>query len=379
MSIDKRGERTWRFRVKHKRQLYTMTYEAPPNLTGKALEKEVEKQHMIFKADVVAGRANLSKDITMNQLADTVYNEYVLPKLKVSSQQAYKLYYNNYILPEFGDMNLKDIKPIHIQKFANKISKTLSPNTVGCLLACFSKTLAFAEKWEMIDISPYRKIEYERAPNKNNEELLSLEQLEKLINYYNNNETNLMHKSAFYLAIGCGLRNSEIRALTTDDIDFKTGIITVNKQAGKIRNKKGEIEDAITSTKTPSSNRKIYAPEFVLECLKQYITTLPYMPISKQIFWSYMTKRPICKQCLSKRFSVILKELELPSIHFHDLRHLQATILIQSGVNVKAVSKRLGHSKVDITLNTYTNTIDSVDKKVAEQFNETFNNIKSLS
>ena len=39
----------------------------------------------------------------------------------------------------------------------------------------------------------------------------------------------------------------------------------------------------------------------------------------------------------------------------------------------------MGHSNVDITLNTYTSTIDSVDKKIAEQFNETFNNLKSLS
>ena len=128
MSIDKRGERTWRFRVKHKRQLYTMTFEAPPNLSEKEALKEAEKQHMIFKADVVAGRVNLTKDITMNQLCDTVYNEYVLIKLKVNTQKIYETAYNKYILPEFGVMDLKDIKPIHIQKFANKLSKNLKPN-----------------------------------------------------------------------------------------------------------------------------------------------------------------------------------------------------------------------------------------------------------
>lgn len=379
MSLDKRGERTWRFRVKHKRQLYTMTFEAPPNLSEKQALKEAEKQHMIFKADVVAGRVNLTKDITMNQLCDTVYNEYVLVKLKVNTQKVYETAYNKYILPEFGIMDLKDIKPINIQKFANKISKTLKPNTVGNILACLSKTLSFAEKWEMVEISPYRKIEYERTQHKTNDELLSLEQIEKLVNYYNNEETNLMHKSAFYLAIGCGLRNSEIRALTIADIDFKTGIINVDKQAGLIRNEKGELEDAVTSTKTPTSKRKIYAPKFVLDCLNEHINSLPYIPMSKQIYWSHITKKPISKHCLSKRFTALLKELELPAIRFHDLRHLQATILIQSGANVKAVSKRLGHSKTDITLNTYTSTIDAVDKKIAEQFNETFKNLKSLS
>lgn len=379
MSIDKRGERTWRFRVKHKRQLYTMTYEAPPNLNGKALEKEVERQHMIFKADVVAGRVDLTKDVTMNQLADTVYKEYVLVKLRVNTQRVYETAYNKYILPEFGVMDLKDIKPIHIQKFANKLSKTLKPNSVGNILACLSRTLSFAEKWEMIDISPYRNIEYGRACSNSNDELLSLAQIERLVDYYNNEETNLLHKSAFYLAIGCGLRNSEIRALTTDDIDFKNNIINIDKQIGQIRNEKGELEDAATSTKTPTSKRKIYAPQFVMDCLKEYIFTLPYIPISKQIYWSHITKKPISKHCLSKRFTALLKELELPSIRFHDLRHLQATILIQSGVNVKAVSKRLGHSKTDITLNTYTSTIDAVDKKVAEQFDSTFKNLKSLS
>ena len=59
MSIDKRGERTWRFRIKYKRQLYTMTYEAPPTLTLKQAEKEANKQHNIFKADVIAGRISL--------------------------------------------------------------------------------------------------------------------------------------------------------------------------------------------------------------------------------------------------------------------------------------------------------------------------------
>ncbi len=379
MSMDKRGERTWRFRVKHKRQLYTTTFEAPPNLSEKEALKEAEKQHMIFKADVVAGRVNLTKDITMNQLCDIVYNEYVLVKLKVNTQTIYETAYNKYILPEFGIIDLKDIKPIHIQKFANKLAKSLKPNSVGSILSCLSKTLSFAEKWEMVEISPYRKIEYEKGTTNNQSELLSLEQIENLIKYYNIRETNLMHKSAFYLAIGCGLRNSEIRALTTDDIDFKNGIINIDKQAGQIRNEAGELEHAIISTKTPTSNRKIYAPQFALDCLKEYISSLPYIPVSKQIYWSHVSQKPISQHCLSKRFTVLLKELGLPAIRFHDLRHLQATLLIQSGANVKAVSKRLGHSRTEITLNTYTSTIDAVDKKIAEQFNETFKNLKSLS
>lgn len=378
MSIDKRGERTWRFRVKYKRQLYTMTYEAPPTLTLKQAEKEANKQHDIFKADVIAGRVNLIKDITMNQLADMVYKEYVKVKLTYNTQQVYKQAYNNHILPALGNMDLKDIKPIHIQRFTNKLAAKVKASTVSNILACLSKTLSFAQKWEYIETNPCICIEKPKIERNNNAELLSLDEIEKLVNYYMNDEKDLMHKSAFCLAIGCGLRNSEIRALTTDDIDFGTGIINIDKQIGETL-KDGVKVTGYISTKTPSSIRKIYAPKFVLDTLEQYIKSLPYIPINKQIYWSPATNNPITKHCLSKRFTSVIKGLGITQIRFHDLRHLQATILINSGANVKAVSKRMGHSKVDMTLNTYTSTIDSVDKKIAEQFNETFNNLKSLS
>lgn len=378
MSIDKRGERTWRIRIKHKRQLYTMTYEAPPTLTLKQAEKEANKQHDIFKADVIAGRVSLVKDITLNQCADMVYKEYVKVKLAYNTQQIYKHAYNNHILPQLGVMDLKDIKPIHIQKFTNKLASKLKPTSVSNILGCLSKTMSFAQKWGYIEQNPCICVEKPKLERNNNTELLSLEEMEKLVDYYMHKEKDLMHKSAFCLAIGCGLRNSEIRALTIEDIDFGSGLINVDKQIGI------KIEDGVkvignTTTKTPSSIRKIYAPKFVLEALKEYIDSLPYIPINKQIYWSPVTNNPITKHCLSKRFTSVIKGLGITQIRFHDLRHLQATILINAGANVKAVSKRLGHSKVDITLNTYTNAIDSVDKKIAEQFNETFNDLKSLS
>jgi integrase len=76
-----------------------------------------------------------------------------------------------------------------------------------------------------IDFLKYIHIELSKEPKTNHVRLLSLEEIKTLLQHYST-KTNLLHKAAFYLAIGCGLRKGEMRALTIDDIDFENGILT---------------------------------------------------------------------------------------------------------------------------------------------------------
>ena len=76
-----------------------------------------------------------------------------------------------------------------------------------------------------IDFLKYIHIEFPKEPKTNHGELLSLEEIKTLLQHYST-ETNLLHKADFYLAIGCGLRKSKMRALTIADIDFENGILT---------------------------------------------------------------------------------------------------------------------------------------------------------
>lgn len=76
-----------------------------------------------------------------------------------------------------------------------------------------------------IDFLKYIHIELPKDPKTNHGELLSLEEIKTLLQHYST-ETNLLHKADFYLAIGCGLRKSKMRALTIADIDFENGILT---------------------------------------------------------------------------------------------------------------------------------------------------------
>ncbi|MBO5109944.1 MAG: tyrosine-type recombinase/integrase [Clostridia bacterium] len=70
---------------------------------------------------------------------------------------------------------------------------------------------------------------------------------------------------------------------------------------------------------------------------------------------------------MSRKWRRFLEESDLPSIRFHDLWHSNATALIQAGVNPRVVQQRLGHSDVNITLNTYTHVLPEMDVDAAEK------------
>ena len=76
---------------------------------------------------------------------------------------------------------------------------------------------------------------------------------------------------------------------------------------------------------------------------------------------------PMRPDSMSRKWRRFLDINDLPSIRFHDLRHSNATALIQAGVNPRVVQQRLGHSDVNITLNTYTHVLPDMDMDAAEK------------
>ena len=75
---------------------------------------------------------------------------------------------------------------------------------------------------------------------------------------------------------------------------------------------------------------------------------------------------------MGESFRKLLKEAGLPHIHFHDLRHSAASILLCMGVNVKVIQELLGHSDISITLRTYSHLLPSLQQEVVKTWNEVF-------
>ena len=139
-----------------------------------------------------------------------------------------------------------------------------------------------------------------------------------------------------------GCRRGEGLALQWSDIDLTEKTVRINKSLTV----KTEKQYAITLPKSPSSVRTIPMPDFLVEQLTKYKTTAN----GDYVFGG---DRPILTEAVRRHLHSDAKKAGVPEIRIHDLRHSHASLLISHGVPITAISKRLGHSTVQQTLQTY--------------------------
>ena len=380
MSIEYRGDNKYRFRIRKDGLNYTKNYISSKNITEKDLAdskipRDVIDAHKKFEVDIISSNVGTNENMLFCDLAQMVMDEHVRPRLKPNTQYGYLNAYNTHILDYFGNMKLSKIKKIHIQKFINEKSKELKPSSIESIYAVLNSTFNKAVDWEIIKESPCRKIILPKIENKNYCELLSAAEISDLINAIENEEKE-HYKVIFQIALFCGLRQGEILGLTIDDVDFNENYIRVNKQyVAHLENNK--LIHMISDTKTSNSIRKVFMPEVVHNALKKYISNMKTISIKHQyLFVNKKTNQIYDHNAVYRRFKKMLKENDLKEITFHDLRHLQATMMINSGVNVVVVAKRLGDT-VETVSDTYLHSIEKIEKESVEQLESFVYNIRS--
>lgn len=80
--------------------------------------------------------------------------------------------------------------------------------------------------------------------------------------------------------------------------------------------------------------------------------------------------QPINPSSFSHKFGVFIKKNNLPHIRFHDLRHTNATIMLQSNIAPKIASSRLGHSSINVTMDIYTHVLSSMEEETADKLDK---------
>lgn len=163
----------------------------------------------------------------------------------------------------------------------------------------------------------------------------------------------------FMLLYWTGMRVGEALALSPDDIDFSKGIISITKSYQRIKRR-----DVITPPKTPKGKRKIKIPYFLAKCLKQYI--------SKQEEKNKIRIFKITKYLLLKEMQKGIAESGVKTIRIHDLRHSHASLLVEMGFTPLEIAERLGHERIETTLNTYSHLYPDKQERLADRLEEEY-------
>jgi integrase len=98
----------------------------------------------------------------------------------------------------------------------------------------------------------------------------------------------------------------------------------------------------------------VVLPDFALEALRAHRKNVMTARVSGEWVFSDGAGGPLRKSNFVRRsFKPLLRRAGLPDIRFHELRHTAATLLLSQGTNPKVVQEMLGHSRVSMTLDTY--------------------------
>ena len=259
-------------------------------------------------------------EMPFGEWLDFWYQNYVKPQIRPTTQANYEAKIYQHTIPELGKIPLNQLAQKDLQQFyarmktggrlirTEQFGKGLSDSMVRGLHAACRSALEKAVQEELIRTNP--AVGCKLPPKRGREmQVLGREELQRFLiqaqaeGYF----------ELFLLDLCTGLRRGELLALQWDDLDFKTGTLTVNKQVYEV---KGQLQVSVPKTRT--SIRRLVLPPGVVEVLRAYRETVD----SRWMFPSPVKEDvPMMPGAVRRRLQIILERAGCKRIRFHDLRH----------------------------------------------------------
>ena len=281
--------------------------------------------------------------------------------VKKSSFSAYMLLVENHLLPVFGNKN--NIEESELQAFVfQKLKQGLSQKTIKDVLIVLKMVLKFGAKNKWLDYTTF-DIQFPTEREKYNIEVLSRMHQKKIMQYIQEHFT--FRNLGVYICLSSGIRIGEICALTWEDIDTDNGVINIRRTIQRIYTIEEDVrktELILDTPKTKNSIREIPMSKDLLRMLK------PFKKIVNDSFFVLTNEaKPTEPRTYRTYYKNLMRELGIPELKFHGLRHSFATRCIESKCDYKTVSVLLGHSNISTTLNLYVHPNMEQKKKAIEQ------------
>ena len=314
--------------------------------------------HIISQKDFCIFELKEVIEMTLKQLIEEWLYENHSKEIKKRTLLRYEVTLRTYVYPLYADYEIESITPRDVQHWVNLLrgekskatGRPLSPSSINSFIGILKQAFAYAEDYEIITSNPMRKIK--RIPEKKDNKIQAFTRDEQIRfeNYIE--KMNNPEYFVYILVLYTGLRLGEVTALTWDDINLRTGIMTISKTKYKTIDKNGGWHYVIDEPKTERSIRQIPLPSFLIEKLRIYKRE----KVSKYVI-CHKDGRELTDKIIVWRLSIILKRAHIRWLNFHCLRHTFATRALEYKMDIKTLSELLGHANITTTLNIYTHSL----------------------
>jgi integrase len=289
--------------------------------------------------------------------------------IRPGTHYQYEMTCRVHIRPILGKVKLKDLSALMIQNLYDTKSKEgVSARTVKMIHVVLHRSLSHAVKLGMIGLNPTKRV---TPPKYRTGEM----------KFYDESQVNQMLLAArgnrnevlYHLAVVTGLRQSELLALHWVDLNWQDRTLKIQRQLKRDDHDNGFY----TSPKTKAGKRIIVLGAVTIQKLREQFDRVQEERRAvgerwqeNDLMFPSTVGTPINQMNLYRSFKGFIREVGLPDIRFHDLRHTAASLMLNHGIPPIVVARRLGHSKVSITLDTYGHLMPGMQNEAADLMDE---------
>jgi integrase len=313
-------------------------------------------------------------DSTLEEFIWDWYEKHAVRNLKKTTYKRYESLIRCHIVPELGDMPLKAITTQILEDFYWEREENgdlngdggLAANTVRQMHAILRKALNDGVRWDKLAENPADKAKPPSADSSHTMQTLTSREARRLIEVAKDVSA---YTPLYDVAVTMGMRRGEILGLPWEHVDLENGQIRIEQTW----NLATGGEHHFGTPKSDESRRTLGLTDrltFRLKRLRQEQQDQkkklgPAWEDHDLVFCSNKGT-PLDTTNIPRDFKKVKEEADLPDIRFHDLRHTCATLMLENGEHPKTVSHKLGHSSIQVTLDTYSHVSTDLQQKASQ-------------
>lgn len=331
---------------------------SPANKTkATALLRELKNKALVYQAQgngsqIIRDLEQAKEKRSFQELA----NEFMAERadLKNSTMTQYRSMLKQYLLPAFGDKDLKLINEAMVAQWQSELSKRLAPARTNTIVQMFRTMMAIAARRKYIVEDPTKNVKRRQEPAPDVDPL-SDDELRLALAAVDEHYRPLFVTLAF-----TGARPNELQALRWTDLDWQRNEIRINK--GMVRGVEG-------LPKTKSAHRQLPMLDPVVAALK----SLQQRPVRSVDDFIFVDKKGLpVKKHLDRIWARALRKAGLRHRASYQLRHTFASQALAKGLAPGYVAKLLGHSGLEILYRHYARWINDATKQQEQLLKSSF-------